>query len=108
MKPQKLQQLEAMIQKADFLEEATKQLFLNKIPVLPENKLEDLFEIFAKNEREHEKVNQERLTLFEKYKLTLMGIYQQAKKTVIALKERAVAKVDQRELKILDEELGEM
>lgn len=89
------------------MEEATKQIFLNKVPVLPENKLEDLFEIFGKNEREHEKIQQKRVKLFEKYKITLTGLYQKAKQVVIELKEKAVARIDERELEILDEELGE-
>ena len=108
MDTQKIQQLQAMIQAADFLNEATKQVFLSKIPYLPENKFEDLFEIFAEDEEKRKKLKEKRVAIFEKYKVTVTGIYQKAKRVIISFKEKAVAKIDENELKNLDQELDQL
>lgn len=108
MDAQKIEQLQVMIQWADFLNEATKKVFLEKIPYLNEKKFEDLYEIFEHDLEERSKLKQKKVEIFEKYKITVTGIYQKAKQVVIGLKEKAVAKIDEREMNNLDQELDNL
>ena len=108
MDSQKIKQLQAMIQKAEFLNEATKKVFLEKVPYLNEKKFEDLYEVFEHDLEERKKIYAKRINAFESYKAKVKGIYQKAKQVVIGLKEKAVARIDEGELSSLDQELDRL
>lgn len=105
MDQEKIEQLRVMIAQADFLNAAIKKLFLDKLPYLDEKKITDLYKIFEHDQEERNKLNQKKVKIFERYKATVTGIYQKAKQVVIGLKEKAFTKLDESELKNLDQEL---
>jgi len=108
MEQQRIEQLRQMIQSAEFLNDATKQVFLAKIPELNERKFEDLYEVFAHDLKERQKLKQKKVEIFEKYKATVTGIYQKAKQFIIGLKEKTITKIDEKELSNLDQELSNL
>jgi hypothetical protein len=108
MNVQKVKKLQVMIQQVDFLNKATKQVFLDKVPYLNEKKFEDLYEIFEHDLRERNKLKQKKIEAFKKYKATVMGIYHKAKQVIISLKEKTFEKMEKTELKNLDQELNNL
>ncbi len=108
MDQQKIEKLQVMIKQAEFLDSATKQVFLEKIPYLNEKKFEDLFEIFEHDLEERNKLKQKKIEIFEKYKTKVTGIYQKARQVMIDLKEKAAEKIEKRELDNLNQELNQL
>lgn len=104
----KIEKLQAMIQNADFLNAETKTVFLNKIPYLSAKKFEDLYEIFANNWEEKEKINLQKKEVFLKYKQTLTEIYQKGKQKILQIKEKAFGRADEASLHDLDSQLSEL
>lgn len=90
----KINQLQTMISQADFLNVETKAIFLDKLPYLPENKLNDLLEIFNNNQAERVKLNLRKKEIFEKYKNNLKEIYQRAKQKAQEIREKAFLQKD--------------
>ncbi len=104
----KVEKLKAMIQQAEFLEEATKMLFLEKLPYLNEKKLVDLYEVFEHDLEKRNKLKKRKVEILKNYKVKIKSIYQKAKHLVVSMKEKAVAKIDERELNTLDHELNNL
>lgn len=103
-----IEKLEAMIRNADFLNEETKTLFLEKIPYLNEKKFYDLYTIFASDLEEREKIKEKRRANFAQYKNTLTLIYQKAKQQILQIKEKAFGREDEANLQDLDRQLGKL
>lgn len=101
----KYQTLQALITHADFLNDATKQVFLDKLPHLTEKKFADLYEIFNHDQAERKKLYERKVAAFEKYKNTVYGIYQMAKQEIIRIKEKFLHKEEKIELAGLDAQL---
>lgn len=106
MKTQQIEKLQAMIQNADFLNAETKNIFLAKAPYLPEKKFNDLFEIFENNAEEKKRLNERKKDLFTSYKKHLNELYQNAKKQVLEIRNRAASKKEAAEMQQIDRELN--
>ena len=105
MEIRQIWELQALIREAEFLNSDTKEVFLKKLPYLSKEKFYKLYAIFSKDAQKRKEIWEKRLVVFEKYKATLNGIFYKAKQTVLHLKEKAINKIDRRELQHLDDEL---
>ena len=108
MDQQRIIDLKAMIEKADFLTNETKQVFLAKTPYLNEKKFADLYEIFEHDQEERKVLRKKKMEIFDKCKITMTGIYQKAKSQIIAIKEKALKRDDQSKLSALDNQLNNL